>query len=140
MRFIDVSEYQGQGYMIDNVYSRMFDDLIARGANINQDLLAKAVNSVNNQGIELISIEDRLYIKDSVKLPLSSLSTGERLFLLAAVATELQLEIYLYRVLNQLSRLALLHFYETFGDSEYVNILDSAGYYEAMKRKRCLYA
>lgn len=140
MRFIDVSEYQGQGYMIDNVYSRMFDDLIARGANIDQGLLAKAVNSVNNQGIELISIEDRLYIKDSVKLPLSSLSTGERLFLLAAVATELQLEIYLYRVLNQLSRLALLHFYETFGDSEYVNILDSAGYYEAMKRKRCLYA
>lgn len=92
---------------------------------------------MNKQGITDIDLNTRTYKKGSIVLPIYKLSTGERVFLVAAIATFLGVDIYIYygRVMEQLSKPVVDRFLLTFKNSEHVIIHDSVGYFKAREER-----
>lgn len=107
------------------------------GKDVPKIVLLKHLNAVNNQGITDIDLVTRTYKKGSVTLPIYKLSTGERIFLVASIATYLSTSVFYGRVMDQLSKPVIDRFLETFSDSNYVIIQDSVGYFKA--REECLH-
>lgn len=93
------------------------------------------LNAVNKQGITDIDLNTRTYKKGSIILPIYKLSTGERVFLVAAIATFLGVDIYYGRVMEQLSKPVVDRFLLTFKNSEHVIIHDSVGYFKAREER-----
>lgn len=64
-------------------------------------------NDMHNGNMKLehfidIDLNTRTYKKGSITLPIYKLSTGERVFLVAAIATFLGVDIYYGRVMEQI--------------------------------------
>lgn len=64
------------------------------GKSVPKNYLVERLNAVNKQGITDIDLNTRTYKKGSITLPIYKLSTGERVFLVAAIATFLGVDIY----------------------------------------------
>lgn len=63
------------------------------GKSVPKNYLVERLNAVNKQGITDIDLNTRTYKKGSITLPIYKLSTGERVFLVAAIATFLGVHI-----------------------------------------------
>lgn len=71
------------------------EHFIGVGKSVPKNYLVERLNAVNKQGITDIDLNTRTYKKGSIILPIYKLSTGERVFLVAAIATFLGVDIYI---------------------------------------------
>lgn len=105
------------------------------GKSVPKNYLIDCLNAVNNQGITDIDLVIRTYRKSSITLPIYKLSTGERVFLVASIASFLGIDIYYGRVMEQLSKPVVDRFLITFKDSDHIIIHDSVGYFKAREER-----
>lgn len=113
MTIIDRANVRGtiEGYLIDKLDS-------SDTANI-----LELLNSINNQGITSIDINNYTYCVGGKKFRFSNLSTSELLFLLAYAADKAKEKVYFCSIILQLTRTTLKKFINRFHNSTYVNIL-----------------
>lgn len=84
--------------------------------------LAKTLNIINNQGIERINpLAGTFTVKGEV-VPISRLSTGEKIFFIAEIYTQLGRQAGFGYCIHQLTGKTLRKFYNTF-NSDYIAIV-----------------
>lgn len=82
--------------------------------NIDTERLAKTLNTINNQGIERINPLAGTFIIKGDVVPISRLSTGEKIFFIADIYTQLGRQVGFGYCIHQLTGKTLRKFYNTF--------------------------
>lgn len=82
--------------------------------NIDTERLVRALNIINSQGIESINPLAGTFIADGEVVPISRLSTGEKIFFIAEIYTQLNQHVGFGYCIHQLTGKTLRKFYNTF--------------------------
>ena len=86
-----------------------------------EENLCDFLNSINNQQIEHVYLNNGIYVQSGRRLPLCCLSRAERMFLLGYLADKANKIIYFGQCFLQLTPKSLRTFLCKFANSEFVN-------------------
>lgn len=132
MVFTRRRDYKAE-FVIEDTHNgnQQFETIVNIGANVDRNTLVMFLNAVNNQGITDMNLTNRTYTKEGRVLPIYSMCTGERVFLIATICAYTGRTLLLMRVMEQLSKDVLNTFLKVFTPYNCIAIYDSVGYYEA---------
>ena len=99
---------------------------------VDERVILKLLNSINNQNIQSIDVRTYSYVHRNEKLVFSDLAKSEKLFLAAFATNYSKIEIYFCNELQSLTQRTLRLFLRTFKSSKYVNIYCTSPNYKTM--------
>ena len=112
--------------VLDNRFGVLLRNLTAS----DNDKITRLLNKINDQHILSFDVASFSYkVESGEVLSFSQLSTGERIFLLCYAANRVGTKIYL-NALNRLSKSSLLLLFNTFKNSEFINLVVDDYYFE----------
>lgn len=123
-------------YLFGDVHNgnNSLEEFFELGVSVPESVLVDYLNLINAQGITHIDLKNRVYAVNSETLSVYMLSSGERIFLISAIADYTHTKIVLLNVLEQLSKSVLDVYLYVFKDSDYIEVIDPINYYE----RRCI--
>lgn len=113
--------------------------LYKKGCDTPSEGVVACLNSIRSQGITEVNMGGLTYTVNGVTLPLSAMSTAEKVFLWAYLADECKVPVWIYKYDTQLSTRVAKIFIERFRNSEYVHVAveDDLTYFSTLWRDLC---
>lgn len=133
-------EYNKDCVLLDRVdfYNGVITDMLIRIGASHSEELCRALNSINNQGITEVNAMAGWYkIKDEI-VPLASLSSGERIFFVAAMADILHRKVGFGYCIRQLTKTTFKKFGKLFKDTTYVMVVGDDSIWRDMYHDACI--
>lgn len=113
--------------------------ILNKAENTDKNSLITILNTINNQGLQDIDIINMRYKTRNKWLGFSKLCKAERVFLLAYLADNLEIPLYLHTDITQLTNNTLRKFIRLFDKSKFINIVYNSSlsdaFYNAMRRE-----